>query len=92
MTTEKGVVLIIDDQDGRTTKVLLGDTIRTTVRHPNDVVAQDLKKAKLILVDFKLDHWPERDRQETPSLMPKDGVALLTISFRPVIQLEIHKY
>ncbi|WP_441228084.1 hypothetical protein AB7813_10250 [Tardiphaga sp. 20_F10_N6_6] len=88
MTTEKGVVLIIDDQDGRTTKVLLGDTIRTTVRHPNDVVAQDLKKAKLILVDFKLDHWPERDRQETPSLMPKDGVALMAVLRSNLSQLK----
>lgn len=75
----KGVILIIDDEDGYPTKRLLGDSIQSTVRHPNDVVATDLKKAKLVLVDFKLDHWPKRDEQTTPSLMPRDGIALIAV-------------
>ena len=79
MPAHKGVVLIIDDENGLPTKRLLGSFVETIVRHPNDVTASDLKKAKLVLVDYKLDHWPERERQATPSLMPKDGVALIAV-------------
>jgi hypothetical protein len=79
MPTGRGVVLIIDDENGSPTKRLLGDTISSIIRHPNDVTASDLRKAKLVLVDFKLNHWPERDRQLTPSLMPKDGIALIAV-------------
>jgi hypothetical protein len=79
MSLNKGVVLIIDDIDGNSTKRLLDDSVPSIVRHPNDVTPTDLKKAKLVLVDFKLDHWPERDQQFTPSLKPKDGIALIAV-------------
>jgi hypothetical protein len=79
MASSKGIVLIIDDVNGEPTKRLLGNSISSIVRHPNDVTATDLRKAKLVLVDFKLDHWPERDSQQTPSLKPKDGIALIAV-------------
>jgi hypothetical protein len=60
-------------------KRLLEDSIPSIVRHPNDVTPGDLKQAKLILVDYKLDHWPERDNQHTPSLKPLDGIALIAV-------------
>ena len=79
MAKQRGIVLIIDDEDGRVTKRLLGDSIDSIVRHPNEVGAEDLRRAKLVLVDFKLEHWPERDAQKTPSLKPRDGIALIAV-------------
>jgi hypothetical protein len=79
MSLRKGIVLIVDDDDGRSTQRLLEDSIQSIVRHPNDVTPGDLKRAKLILVDFKLAHWPERDHQHTPSLKPEDGIALIAV-------------
>lgn len=79
MSLSSGVVLIIDDVNGQATKRLLNDSIPSIVRHPNDVTSNDLKRAKLVLVDFKLDHWPARDNQQTPSLKPKDGIALIAV-------------
>jgi hypothetical protein len=84
MAKDRGVVLIIDDEDGQATKRFLGNSIKSIVRHPNEVAPADLKRAKLVLVDFKLDNWPERDRQETPSLKPKDGIALRGAQVKPV--------
>jgi hypothetical protein len=73
-------VLIVDDQDGRSTKAHLEDLDLTIiVAHPNEVTNDHLQKASLILVDFVLDDWPERDRQRTPSLRPRDGIALIGV-------------
>ena len=79
MPSRRGAVLIVDDADGRATKRLLDDSIPSIVRHPNDVTPADLKKAQLVLVDFILDHWPERDGQLTPSLRPQNGIALIAV-------------
>jgi len=82
MPKTRGVVLIIDDADdgdGRTTKRLLSSVMNCIVRHPNDVVAGDLRRAKLVLVDFRLTNWPDRDNQKTPSLKPRDGIALIAV-------------
>lgn len=79
MSMSKGVVLIIDDDNGIPTKRLLDDSIPSIVRHPNDVTSADLRKAKLVLVDFKLEHWDQRDDQKTPSLKPQDGIALIAV-------------
>jgi hypothetical protein len=79
MRKNRGAVLIIDDNDGLPTKRLLGGSINSIVRHPNDVRAGDLRRANLVLVDFILDSWPERDSQQTPSLKPKDGIALIAV-------------
>ncbi|MGJ5038232.1 hypothetical protein ACQR13_29315 [Bradyrhizobium sp. HKCCYLRH3059] len=79
MVKQGGVILIIDDEDGRVTKRMLGTSIESTVRHPNDVTASDLRKAKLVLVDYKLEHWPQRDVLATPSLKPKDGISLIAV-------------
>jgi hypothetical protein len=79
MTKSSGVVLIIDDKNGLPTKRLLDDSIESIVRHPNDVTNADLRRAKLVLVDLKLESWPDRDNQQTPSLKPKDGIALIAV-------------
>ena len=79
MRRDRGIVLIIDDNSGFATKRLLGNSINSIVRHPNDVTSGDLKKAKLVLVDFVLDNWPERNDQPTPSLRPMDEIALIAV-------------
>ena len=50
----------------------------------------DLKRAKLVLVDFRLDHWPERDHQPTLSLKPQNGRALIAVlrSNLPLLKAE----
>jgi hypothetical protein len=73
------VILVIDDVAASATAVRnrLADQARVICRGPNDVTLGDLKVANLVLVDLKLDDWPERDRLPTPALRPKDGLALI---------------
>ncbi|SFO55804.1 hypothetical protein SAMN05216330_103613 [Bradyrhizobium sp. Ghvi] len=79
MASRKSFVLVIDDQNGITTKRHLEGLVNVIVRHPNDVTEGDLKRCNLVLVDFKLDEWPERNDQSTPSLMPQTGIALIAV-------------
>jgi hypothetical protein len=75
-------ILIVDDQNGQAgIKSLLetGGLAHVTVRHPNEVDDTDLDGKHLLLVDFQLDHWPERDNMDTPSLKPIDGLALAAV-------------
>jgi hypothetical protein len=75
----KPTILIIDDipEDGDATRKLLSPSINAVYREPSEVGIEDIKKADLVLVDFKLDHWPARDRADTPpALRPMHGVAL----------------
>jgi|ERR1039458_465427 hypothetical protein len=73
------VVLIIDDEEesASAAKDKLEKQAESICRLPSDVTSADLNRADLVLVDYKLDHWPERDEQKTPSLMPQDGNALV---------------
>jgi hypothetical protein len=72
-------VLIIDDveSEGSAAKLLLAGVVKAVDRVPNSVSSDDLDKASLVLVDFRLTDWPQRDRQATPSLKPKDRIALV---------------
>jgi hypothetical protein len=74
----KPQVLIIDDEPdaGRATSDIIKSKVVPVYRSPSDVEEADLENANLVLVDFKLDYWPERDAQPTPSLKPKNGIAL----------------
>ena len=49
------------------------------VSHPQDVEQNDLDAASLVLVDFKLERWAERDNLSSLSLKPKNGLALLSV-------------
>jgi hypothetical protein len=73
------VILVIDDEEASATAVRnrLAGQARVICRVPNDVTLDDLEFANLVLVDLKLDYWPERDKQTTPALQPKDGLALV---------------
>jgi hypothetical protein len=73
------VILVIDDVEASTTAVRerLDGKARVIGRGPNDVTLNDLKVANLVLVDLKLEDWPERDTQSTLAFQPKDGLALI---------------
>ena len=49
------------------------------LRHPQQVTAEDLKQARVVLVDVRLESWPERDALPALSLQPANGLALLAI-------------
>ena len=78
---EKPSILVIDDKpdplnsqfalelDGRAT---------TYVIHPQEVEMSHLDDVDLVLVDYRLDRWSERDDQ-TVSLSPATGMALTVV-------------
>ncbi len=71
-------ILIVDDED---TSHIHGfdDLAKAKARHPNDVEAQDLDWANLVLMDFKIEHWGERDELDQISLQPSNGLALAAV-------------
>jgi hypothetical protein len=77
-TIKKPCVLVIDDEraDGEAALILLGSGVMSVYREPSEVTNQDISRANLILVDFKLENWPDRDDLDTPSLKPRHGIAL----------------
>ncbi len=74
-------VLIIDDRadSERSSLVNWEESVEVTVLHPQDVALDDLVEADAVLVDYRLDHWSERDSLETLSLKPMDGLALAAV-------------
>jgi hypothetical protein len=74
-------VLIIDDKsdDERVRVGALDRQVDASVQHPQDVTEYDLRSADLVLVDYKLDYWPERDNASSISLKPQNGLALAAV-------------
>lgn len=82
-------ILVIDDEEGQSgIKLHLETTGQAIVktRHPQDVEIDDLLSANLVLVDYHLDNWPERDNLDVLGLKPSDGLALST-----VLRRHLHK-
>ena len=78
---QKPSILFIDDEaDELNPQVALRLDGRATanVLHPRDVEMSDLKSTDLVLVDNRLDRWPERDAQSV-SLKPANGMALTVV-------------
>ena len=75
---EKPFILVIDDTPGLT-DIDLGDRATTYVIHPQDLARSDLKDADLVLVDYALEYWSERDNLSTISLQPANGMALAVV-------------
>jgi hypothetical protein len=53
--------------------------VHLTVLHPNEVTEEELCRSSLVLVDLRLDHWPDRENVAPLSLKPVNGLALLAI-------------
>ena len=74
-------ILFVDDKpDGLDSQVSeeLEEHADTSVVHPNDLDLSALEAADLVLVDYKLEDWPERDEQVV-SLRPETGLALAVL-------------
>lgn len=84
-------ILVIDDREEGvgSLKLALERRKRTkvSVLHPQEVELDDLRAADLVLVDYVLDAWPERDDVQCISLQPPDGLALASV-FRRRVHVE----
>jgi hypothetical protein len=74
---DRPVVLIVDDEPEERYPFaeVLRASLNVKVVHPNAVTDDDIASADLVLVDYLLDQWPERE-QLVPALRPRNGVAL----------------
>ena len=75
-------ILVVDDKPDdllrNRLKLALVDHARLTVSHPSDVALSDLKRAHLVLMDYRLEVWEERDVQSV-AFDIRTGMALATI-------------
>lgn len=74
-------VLVIDDRsdDERVRVGELHSEVHASVLHPEDIGEDDLNGADLVLVDYRLDYWPERDNATSIALKPLNGLALAAV-------------
>lgn len=74
-------ILVVDDEadDLRSAlELALGEVADVKVRHPSHVDREDLKDAHLVLMDYRLDHWPEREVQSA-AFDVRTGMALAAV-------------
>lgn len=72
-------ILIVDDEETSQHELGLDTFAATRARHPRDVDASDLEWADLVLMDFIISNWPERDNLDQVSLQPLNGLALAAV-------------
>jgi len=81
MASRKPNILFVDDVPEEIAGVAraceLGANVRTS--HPQEVSEAFLIDADLVLVDFKLEQWVERDDLPYVSMKPIDGLALSSV-------------
>lgn len=78
----KAFVLHVDDEPDDLKpwrdEVTSQGKIDIEVCHPQDITEASLKKASLVLVDFKIERWTERANAPALALRPPNGLAVLT--------------
>lgn len=76
--TRQPVVLVVDDEieDGNNLERQLKGQAEVVVREPSGVSSGDLEDADLVLVDYDLSNWSERD---TALAVPPNGLALAQV-------------
>ncbi len=78
----RSTILVVDDDPESAvravTAALGGSDVRVIVRHPRDIVAEDLAQCAVVAVDHYLEDWAELDSQP-PSMKPRDGFALAAV-------------
>ena len=74
-------ILFVDDNPDDVTRFVDSLTGRAEANavHPQDVTIDDLATASLVLVDSRLDNWPERDALGQIALKPANGKALAAV-------------
>ena len=91
---EKPSILVIDDEPDELRNkfnLWLGEHAAPPVFHPQDVERSDLNNADLVLVDYALEYWSERDNLSPISLQPANGMALAVVLREQVDQNEKDK-
>lgn len=79
---EKPYILVIDDEPGELEPQValeLNDRATNRVIHPQEVEEPNLNNADLVLVDYRLEDWSERDVLSTISLQPANGMSLAVV-------------
>ena len=72
-------ILIVDDEDASQHALGLEERADSRAKHPNDVEADDLDWADLVLMDYVIQHWVDRDDLEQVALRPPNGLALAVV-------------
>lgn len=72
-------ILIVDDEGMAAHKAGLDGLARVRTKHPNDIESTDLRWADLVLMDFMLTNWNDRDELDQVSLRPANGLALAAL-------------
>ncbi len=81
MARARPYVLLIDDEvqsqgAPRARRISKRGVVKAEALHPDDVSLQQLSRASVVLLDYKIDDWPERAALSQPSLQPINGLAL----------------
>lgn len=80
-SNELPTILIIDDHaEDEQAKFRFAETeVKPIFRHPRDVDEVDLRHADVVLIDYVLDDWSDREEAAAISLRPLDGLALAAV-------------
>ncbi|MFE5410145.1 hypothetical protein [Microbacterium sp. NPDC056569] len=74
-------VLFIDDEEAperhTISNLLRAEGLDAQFLHPEEVIDDDVHGAELIVVDYFLTHWGERDDIASASRSPRDGLAVI---------------
>ena len=81
---QKPSILIVDDEPElvQSEFALLADDVDVDligILHPEDLESDQLQEANLILVDYRLKHWSERDFHSSVAMRPETGLSLAAI-------------
>ena len=80
-TSTKTFVLHVDDEpddlEPWKDEVTSQGSVDIEVCHPQDITEASLKKASLVLVDFRIEKWVERANAPALALRPPNGLAVL---------------
>ncbi|MCY4618953.1 MAG: hypothetical protein OXD50_10480 [Chloroflexi bacterium] len=82
MTSELPTIFVIDDDLPDASAIagdLVGQPAVVLPRTPDSIEADELESAQLVVVDYRLDKWQERDSLGNPGLKPMNGLALIEV-------------
>ncbi len=85
------ILHVDDDPDDLTTwlgAVRESGRVDIEVVPPDDVTAEHLRRASLVLVDFRIEHWPSRTKAAALALKPVNGLALLSVLQEAAYELD----
>src|SRR3954465_1974740 len=78
-----GHLLLIDDDQANEGPAIGSQLapydVQVRFRHPESVLATDLEWANVVVVDYFLTSWSERDELDSVARAPKDGLAVISV-------------